>query len=200
MPFKKELPAIYLDNKNSTLLDASHAVSIHMHPAPNLSTIFGNLTKSKSNFQQNITFCLNRAFYVTQICQTTVAVSLYLMRPEHLSADTSALAWPDKNLTAKWVLNTANCTVRELILKDSNENNWFGFFLVEGNMGEVNLMSKWGAQSHQVVLCCNFIIMSNFELCCEWYSFYFTHHVLHCQLCFSFWKQTKTFSQKLHQK
>lgn len=48
LPFKEELPAIYLDNKNSTLLDASHAVSIHMHPAPNLSTIFGNLTKSSS--------------------------------------------------------------------------------------------------------------------------------------------------------
>lgn len=48
-PFKEEFLAVCLHNKNSTLLDASHAVSIHMHPAPNLSTISGNLTKSNSN-------------------------------------------------------------------------------------------------------------------------------------------------------
>lgn len=50
-PFKEEFLAVCLHNKNSTLLDASHAVSIHMHPAPNLSTISGNLTKSNSNQQ-----------------------------------------------------------------------------------------------------------------------------------------------------
>ncbi|XP_003971056.3 uncharacterized protein isoform X1 [Takifugu rubripes] len=41
-PFKEEFLAVCLHNKNSTLLDASHAVSILMHPAPNLSTISDN--------------------------------------------------------------------------------------------------------------------------------------------------------------
>lgn len=45
---KEEMSAV-LKNKNSTLLDTSHAVSVHMHPAPNLSPIFGNLTESNSN-------------------------------------------------------------------------------------------------------------------------------------------------------
>lgn len=53
-PFKEEFLAVCLHNKNSTLLDASHAVSIHMHPAPNLSTISGNFTKSNSNLQQRM--------------------------------------------------------------------------------------------------------------------------------------------------
>lgn len=53
-PFREELLAVCLHNKNSTLLDASHAVSIYMHPAPNLSTISGNLTKSNSNLQQHM--------------------------------------------------------------------------------------------------------------------------------------------------
>nr|XP_046265860.1 uncharacterized protein LOC124070219 [Scatophagus argus] len=35
----EELPALHLHVKNSTLLDASHAESIHMHHLPNLSTI-----------------------------------------------------------------------------------------------------------------------------------------------------------------
>lgn len=53
-PFKEEFLADCLRNKNSTLLDASHAVSIHMLPAPNLSTISGNLINSNSNLQQHM--------------------------------------------------------------------------------------------------------------------------------------------------
>lgn len=53
-PFKQEFLAVCLHNKNSTLLDASHAVGIHMHPAPNLSTIAGNLTNCNSNLQQHM--------------------------------------------------------------------------------------------------------------------------------------------------
>lgn len=41
-PSKEELLDVDPHIKNSTLLDASHAVSIHMHQPPNLSTIIGN--------------------------------------------------------------------------------------------------------------------------------------------------------------
>ncbi|XP_018546529.1 uncharacterized protein LOC108893157 isoform X2 [Lates calcarifer] len=41
---KEELLGLHLHIKNSTLLDASHAETIHMHHSPNLSTIIGAST------------------------------------------------------------------------------------------------------------------------------------------------------------
>lgn len=82
-PFFSLKEGAVLHNKNSTLLDASHALSIHMHPAPNLSKIAGNFTKFNSTLQQKCSFVSTET-----LC---------------LCADNSAF-WPGNNLEIKWVL------------------------------------------------------------------------------------------------
>lgn len=64
---EEDLLDLHRHIKNSTLLDVSHAESIHMHHPPNLSTILGNTgNKSQAHFNFFFFFQFNKFHLIEQ--------------------------------------------------------------------------------------------------------------------------------------